>query len=88
MREVKRNTIPVQNKLLDEYKNRTTMNGFSHISNINDNNTYETLEKQLQDMEQYLKNMALNKDINSNSNFSKSNREEQVKENNYYNNDI
>lgn len=88
MREVKRNTIPVQNKLLDEYKNRTTMNGFSHISNINDNNTYETLEMQLQDMEQYLKNMALNKDINSNSNYSKSNREEQIKENNYYNNDI
>ena len=88
MREVKRNAIPGQNKLLDEYKNRTTMNGFSHISNVNDNNAYETLEMQLQDMEQYLKNMALNKDINSNSNYSKSNREEQVKENNYYNNDI
>ena len=88
MREVKRNIIPGQNRILDEYKNRTTMNGFSHISNINDNKAYETLEMQLQDMEQYLKNMALNKDINSNSNYSKSNREEQAKENNYYNNDI
>ena len=89
MREVKRNAIPGQNKILDEYKNRTTMNGFSHLSNVNDNNNaYETLEMQLQDMEQYLKNMALNKDINSNSNYSKSNREEQGKENHYYNNDI
>ena len=45
MQEVKRNAIPGQNKLLDEYKNRTTMNGFSHISNVNDNINKENLNQ-------------------------------------------
>ena len=94
-----RNTIPVNNRIINnEYKNKTSMEGFIRNNNLNINNDiknskeYETLEMQLQDMEQHLQNMALNRDIvpNSNNNyFSKTNRENNKLDiNKYYNNDI
>ena len=94
-----RNTIPANNRIINnEYKNKTSMEGFIRNNNLNINNDiknskeYETLEMQLQDMEQHLQNMALNRDIvpNSNNNyFSKTNRENNKLDiNKYYNNDI
>ena len=94
-----RNNIPVINRIINnEYKNKTSKEGFIRNNNLNINNDiknskeYETLEMQLQDMEQHLQNMALNRDIvpNSNNNyFSKTNRENNKLDiNKYYNNDI
>ena len=97
-----RNTIQVQNKILNnEHKNKTSMDVFFKVNNINNinninndiqnNKEYEKLEMQLQDMEQHLQNMALNRDINpniSNNFISKTNREIKEDKNKYYNNDI
>ena len=93
-----RNTIPANNKIVNnEYKNKTSMEGFIRNNNININcdiknsKAYETLEMQLQDMEQHLQNMALNRDISSNSSnnyISKTNRENKLDSNKYFHNDI
>ena len=92
IQEINRNIIPGQNKIINDYINRTSMDGFSknNMNNNNDNKAHETLEIVLQDMEQHLQNMALNQNILNNANYnSRTNREESFKENNkYYNNDI
>ena len=91
---INRNTVPLPNK--NEYKNKTSMEGFiKNINNINNdiknNKTYETLEIQLQDMEQHLENMALNGGFLSNPNnnyISKTNRANKIDNTKYLNNDI
>ena len=100
---IKRNTIPTTNNITNNnvYKNKTYMGGFTKANNtiniissdIKNSKEYETLEMQLQDMEQHLQNMALNRDIissnNSNGNYvSRTNREFKDNNNKFYNNDI
>ena len=84
------NIIQPQNKIVNnEYKNKTSMVGFNNNNFNNDiknSKAYETLEVQLKDMEKYLQNMALNRDISSNSNLnyiSKTNRENKIESQNY-----
>ena len=95
LNEINRNTIPMPNR--NEYKNKTSMEGFieNNINNKNNNilnnKAYETLEIQLQDMEQHIENMALKRDFSSNSNnnyTSKTNRDTGINNNKYMNNDI
>ena len=90
LNEINRNSISAQYNI-NEFKNQTSMAGFNKI-NDNNNREYETLEIQLQDMEQHLKNMALDNDISSKINYnSRTNREYNIKnmnKNNYFNNEI
>ena len=91
LHEINRNSISAQYNI-NEFKNQTTMAGFSKNNPNNGNRDYETLEIQLQDMEQHLKSMALDNDISSKINYnSRTNREYNIKnlnKNNYFNDEI
>ena len=91
LNEINRNSISSQYNI-NEFKNQTTMAGFNKINANNGNRDYETLEIQLQDMEQHLKNMALDNEISSKINYnSRTNREYNIKNlnnNNYFNDEI
>ena len=64
----------------NEFKNQTSMAGFKKNKDINNNREYETLEIQLKDMEQHLKNMALDNEISSKINYnSRTNRDYNIK---------
>jgi len=91
LHEINRNSISAQYNI-NEFKNQTTMAGFNKNNANNGNRDYETLEIQLQDMEQHLKSMALDNDISSKINYnSRTNREYNIKnlnKNNYFNDEI
>ena len=91
LHEINRNSISAQYNI-NEFKNQTTMAGFKKNNANNGNRDYETLEIQLQDMEQHLKSMALDNDISSKINYnSRTNREYNIKnlnKNNYFNDEI
>ena len=91
LHEINRNSISAQYNI-NEFKNQTTMAGFNKNNANNGNRDYETLEIQLQDMEQHLKSMALDNDISSKINYnSRTNREYNIKNlnnNNYFNDEI
>ena len=82
----RRPTTPKQNEIYlnqnnNKLRNKTLQNFTKHNLNktdINSNKAYETLEYQLNDMEQHLQKMALNSDMLipnfNNNNMSKSNR--------------
>ena len=91
LNEINRNSISAQYNV-NEFKNQTTMAGFNKINDNIGNREYETLEIQLQDMEQHLKNMALDNEMLSKINYnSRTNREYNIKnlnKNNYFNDEM
>ena len=91
LNEINRNSISAQYNS-NEFKNQTSMAGFKKNKDINNNREYETLEIQLKDMEQHLKNMALDNEISSKINYnSRTNRDYNIKnfkKNNYFNDEI
>ena len=91
LNEINRNSISAQYNV-NEFKNQTTMAGFNKINDNIGNREYETLEIQLQDMEQHLKNMALDNEMLSKINYnSRTNREyniKNLKKNNYFNDEM